>query len=76
MWSLRGGVGLATALAVAVLAASAGAVIKGTSDTANRYANVGVLQLNVEGDWLDFCSGTLVRVRRRTHRRALHRLPR
>jgi hypothetical protein len=61
MWWLRGVVGLATALAVAVLTAPAGAVIKGTSDTANRYANVGVLQLNVEGDWFDFCSGTLVR---------------
>ena len=61
MWSLRGVVGLATALAVAVLAAPAGAVIGGTSDTGNRYANVGVLQLNVEGDWFDFCSGTLVR---------------
>jgi Trypsin len=61
MWSLRSVVGVATALAVAVLAAPAGAVIGGTSDTDNRYANVGVLQLNVEGDWLDFCSGTLVR---------------
>jgi hypothetical protein len=61
MWLLRGAVALATALAVAVLAAPAGAVIGGTSDTANRYANVGVLQLNVDGDWFDFCSGTLVR---------------
>src|SRR5918995_4612015 len=47
--------------AVLLLAAPAGAVIDGTSDTANRYANVGVLQLNVEGEWFDFCSGTLVR---------------
>ena len=31
---------------------------------------------NVEGDWFDFCSGTLVARRRRPHRRALHRLPR
>ena len=51
----------ATAFAVLLLAAPAGAVIDGTSDTANRYANVGVLQLNVEGEWFDFCSGTLVR---------------
>ena len=50
----------ATAL-VLLLAAPAGAVIRGTSDTANKYANVGVLQLNVEGEWFDFCSGTLVR---------------
>ncbi len=47
--------------AVLLLAAPAGAVIDGTSDTANKYANVGVLQLNVEGEWFDFCSGTLVR---------------
>jgi len=37
-------------------------VVGGTSDAANRYANVGVLQLNVGGDWFDFCSGTLVRL--------------
>ena len=43
------------------LSAPAGAVIDGTSDTANTYANVGVLQLNVEEEWFDFCSGTLVR---------------
>jgi len=47
--------------AVLLLAAPVGAVIDGTSDTANKYANVGVLQLNVEGEWFDFCSGTLVR---------------
>jgi len=51
----------ATAFVVLLLAAPAGAVIDGTSDTANKYANVGVLQLNVEGEWFDFCSGTLVR---------------
>jgi Trypsin len=62
MQSLRGLIGLATALAVLVIAAPAGAVIGGTSDTGNRYANVGVLQLNVDGNWFDFCSGTLVRV--------------
>ena len=67
---------LAAALAVLLFAAPAGAVIDGTSDTANTYANVGVLQLNVEGDWFDFCSGTLVRPERRSHRRALHRFPR
>jgi hypothetical protein len=49
-----------TAFAVLLIAAPAGAVIDGTSDTANHYANGGVLQLNVEGEWFDFCSGTLV----------------
>jgi hypothetical protein len=50
----------AATFAVLLLAAPASAVIDGTSDTANKYANVGVLQLNVEGEWFDFCSGTLV----------------
>lgn len=44
-----------------LIAAPAAAVIGGTSDTANAYANVGVLQLKVGSDWFDFCSGTLVR---------------
>ncbi|MGH3060968.1 MAG: trypsin-like serine protease, partial [Gaiellaceae bacterium] len=53
---------VATAAVIAILlVAPAGAVIGGTDDTANRFANVGVLQLQVEGDWFDFCSGTLVR---------------
>ena len=51
----------ATAFAVLLLAAPAGAVIDGTSDTDNTYANVGVLQLNIDDEWFDFCSGTLVR---------------
>src|SRR4029450_6532614 len=50
----------ATAFSVLLIAAPAGAVIDGTSDTSNQYANVGVLQLQVEGEWFDFCSGTLV----------------
>jgi len=51
-----------TALAVLLFAAPAGAVIGGTSDNRvpYQYPNVGVLQLQVEGDWFDFCSGTLV----------------
>src|SRR5688500_8916623 len=53
---------VAAAAAIAVLlVAPAGAVIGGTDDTTNRFANVGVLQLQFEGDWFDFCSGTLVR---------------
>jgi hypothetical protein len=54
-------VAAATAIVVLVLAAPAGAVIDGTSDTTNQYANVGVLQLKVGTNWFDFCSGTLVR---------------
>ena len=50
----------ATSFVFLLLAVPAAAVIGGTTDTANKYANVGVLQLNVEGDWFDFCSGTLV----------------
>src|SRR4029450_11301269 len=50
----------AAACAVPLIASSASAVIDGTSDTANRFASVGVLQLHVGGDWFDFCSGTLV----------------
>src|SRR5262245_66032847 len=46
---------------VLLVAAPAGAVIGGTSDTANTYSNVGVLQLHVGNDWFDFCSGTLIR---------------
>jgi Trypsin len=49
------------AMALLLVAAPAGAVIGGTSDTENHYANVGVLQLHVGDDWFDFCSGTLVR---------------
>jgi Trypsin len=50
----------ATAIAALLVAAPAGAVIGGTSDTSNRYANVGLLQLQFQGEWFDFCSGTLV----------------
>jgi hypothetical protein len=38
----------------------ASAVIGGTDDTNNLYENVGVLQLLIEGEWFDFCSGTLI----------------
>lgn len=51
----------ATAISSALfLSAPAGAVVGGTDDTANVYENVGVLQLLIEGEWFDFCSGTLV----------------
>jgi hypothetical protein len=36
------------------------AVVGGTIDSANRYANVGGLQLRDGGEWFGFCSGTLV----------------
>jgi Trypsin len=51
---------VAAACAVLLFAAPAGAVIGGTSDLANRFQNVGVLQLHVGTNWFDFCSGTLV----------------
>ncbi|HEX7746419.1 MAG TPA: trypsin-like serine protease [Micromonosporaceae bacterium] len=56
--------GLATAavaaLTLTLWASPAGAVIGGTDDTANRYANVGALQLQTDDGWFTFCSGTLV----------------
>jgi Trypsin len=36
------------------------AVIDGTTDTTNRFPNVGGLQLQFDGEWFDFCTGTLV----------------
>jgi V8-like Glu-specific endopeptidase len=52
---------LAATTAVLLIAGSAGAVLSGTADTANRFSNVGALQLKVDNDWFQFCSGTLVR---------------
>jgi hypothetical protein len=43
-----------------LVAGPAGAVVGGQSDTSNIYANVGLLQVQFEGEWFDFCSGTLV----------------
>jgi Trypsin len=40
--------------------APATAVIDGTTDTTNSFPNVGGLQLQLEGEWFDFCTGTLV----------------
>jgi hypothetical protein len=40
--------------------APAAAVIDGTTDTTNSFPNVGGLQLQFEGEWFDFCTGTLV----------------
>src|ERR671925_1430754 len=51
----------AVTLAVLLVAGPAGAVLNGTADTANRFSNVGSLQLKVGNDWFQFCSGTLVR---------------
>ena len=50
-------------LGIATLVASpAGAIIGGTPDTANRFANVGALQGQfAPGQWFQFCTGTLVR---------------
>jgi Trypsin len=52
---------VAAACAVLLVAAPAGAIVGGTSDTGNTLPSVGVLQLKVGADWFDFCSGTLVR---------------
>jgi hypothetical protein len=54
-------VAAATLVFALLVVGPAAAVVGGTSDTANTYANVGVLQLKVGTDWFDFCSGTLVR---------------
>jgi hypothetical protein len=54
------GVVAAAMCAVPLIASPAGAVIDGTDDTTNLFENVGVLQLNVDSEWFDFCSGTLV----------------
>jgi hypothetical protein len=52
---------LAAALTLAAVTAQpAGAIIGGTDDTQNRFPSVGVLQLQFQGQWFDFCSGTLV----------------
>jgi hypothetical protein len=48
------------ACAVLLVAAPAGAIVGGTSDLANKFQNVGVLQLKIGAEWFDFCSGTLV----------------
>lgn len=49
-----------TALTLAFSASPAGAVVGGTTDTTNQYANVGALQANTSQGWVVFCSGTLV----------------
>jgi hypothetical protein len=60
--SFRVAAGLVTAAvcAVPLVAGPAGGIVGGTDDTANRFPNVGVLQLLVDTEWFDFCSGTLV----------------
>jgi Trypsin len=65
MLAMRRGITLlvaaATMLVLPLTASPAGAVIDGTDDTANRFQNVGALQLRLDGDeWAIFCSGTLV----------------
>lgn len=49
----------AAALMLATTSPATG-VIDGTTDTTNAYPNVGGLQLQFDGDWFDFCTGTLV----------------
>ena len=55
---------LAAALvAVAVMTATTSpvtAVVDGTTDTTGLYPNVGGLQIQFDGEWFDFCTGTLI----------------
>ena len=51
---------IAAAALLLTTTAPAGAVIDGTTDTAGRFPNVGGLQVQVDGEWFDFCTGTLV----------------
>jgi hypothetical protein len=51
---------VAASILLLLVAGPAGAVIDGTDDTTNRFPYVGVLQLHVDDEWFDFCSGTLV----------------
>jgi hypothetical protein len=51
---------ISSVLFLFVTATPAGAVVGGTDDTANHFANVGMLQIRVEDEWFGFCSGTLV----------------
>jgi hypothetical protein len=51
--------GTAAALMMATTAPAA-AVVDGTTDATGLYPNVGGLQILFEGEWFDFCSGTLV----------------
>jgi hypothetical protein len=63
MRRMSGIVKLATAGAIVIglsAPSQAGAVIGGTSDLSNTFQSVGVLQLQDDGEWFDFCSGTLV----------------
>ena len=52
---------VAVAAATGLLGGSSAiAVVGGTTDTTNRFPNVGVLQIHDGDEWFDFCSGTLV----------------
>lgn len=53
-------VAAAVTLILTLTASPAAAIVGGTDDTANRFANVGALQAQVDDDWVIFCSGTLV----------------
>ena len=51
---------LATAALMAGTTGSTMAVVDGTTDTTDLFPNVGGLQVLFQGEWFDFCSGTLV----------------
>jgi V8-like Glu-specific endopeptidase len=60
IWRRTAIVTAALAVCLALLATPAGAVIGGQEDTTNIYENVGLWQLEYQGEWFGFCSGTLV----------------
>lgn len=46
---------------VLLIPAPAGAVVGGTPDASNVYANVGLIVERIDGEWFGTCTGTLVR---------------
>jgi hypothetical protein len=61
---MRSALKLAAAAAVVAtlcVPGQAAAIIGGIDDLENRFESVGALQLQSDGEWFDFCSGTLVR---------------
>ena len=52
---------IAMSVVALLIAAPASAVVGGSPDTANRYSNVGLIVVRLDGEWFGQCSGTLVR---------------
>ena len=49
-----------SAILMTMVASPATAIVDGTTDTTNKFPNVGGLQAQLGGEWVDFCTGTLV----------------